>query len=75
MGKRTKLQTIRNSLMKQLEKIESGTAKEEEVQAIINIADVTTKTYNTELRAKELELSAEGTKIDLSDLDVFEDMQ
>lgn len=70
----TKLQKIRESLMKQLENIENGKSDIEEVNSILGISDSVTKTYNTELRAKELELNAENKHIKLSDLDVFKKM-
>lgn len=70
----TKLQTIRKTLMDQLQKIETGKANLEEVNIILGISDSVTKTYNTELRAKELELNAENKHIKLSDLDVFKNM-
>lgn len=70
----TKLQTIRKTLMDQLQKIENGKADLEEVNIILGISDSVTKTYNTELRAKELELNAENKHIKLSDLDVFKNM-
>lgn len=71
----TKLQKLRKALMQQLEKIEDGKCDIDEVNNIIGLSDCVTKTYNTELRAKELELSAENKHIKLSDLDVFEKMQ
>lgn len=71
----TQLQTIRESLMKQLQNIEDGKAKQEDVDRIISISDCVTKSYNTELRAKELEVSAIGTSVKTDDLDVFKNMQ
>jgi hypothetical protein len=75
MKQLTKLQTIRKTLMNQLQKIEEGKADTEEINVILGISDSVTKTYNTELRAKELELNAENKHIKLGDLDVFEKMQ
>lgn len=71
----TKLQRLRKALMQQLEKIEDGKCDIDEVNNVIGLSDCVTKTYNTELRAKELELNAENKHIKLSDLDVFEKMQ
>jgi hypothetical protein len=74
MKEKTKLQTVRASLMTQLSKIEEGKSDIQEVDSIIGIADCLTKTYNTELRAKELVLNAEHKHIKLDDIDVFEKM-
>lgn len=71
----TKLQRLRKALMQQLENIEAGKCDIDEVNNVIGLSDCVTKTYNTELRAKELELNAENKHIKLSDLDVFEKMQ
>ena len=71
----TKLQKAREMLMKQLANIEEGKANDTEISNVVNISDVLTKTYNTELRMKELEVRAAETKFKLDGLDVFEDMQ
>lgn len=71
----TKLQKAREMLMKQLANIEEGKANDTEISNVINISDVLTKTYNTELRMKELEVRAAETNFKLDGLDVFEDMQ
>ena len=71
----TKLQKAREMLMKQLANIEEGKANDTEISNVINISDVLTKTYNTELRTKELEVRAAETNFKLDGLDVFEDMQ
>lgn len=70
----TKLQKAREMLMKQLANIEEGKANDTEISNVINISDVLTKTYNTELRMKELEVRAAETNFKLDGLDVFEDM-
>ena len=62
--------------MKQLEDIEKGNLNEIECNAVIGVSDTLTKTYNTELRAKELEMRAVELGKDVNDLDIFnEDMQ
>ena len=71
----TKLQKAREMLMKQLANIEDGKANDTEISNVINISDVLTKTYNTELRTKELEVRASETNFKLDGLDVFENMQ
>lgn len=71
----TKLQKAREMLMKQLANIEEGKANDTEISNVINISDVLTKTYNTELRMKELEVRALETNFKLDGLDVFENMQ
>lgn len=73
----TKLQKARKLLLKQMQDIEQGKLNEIECTAIINVSDVLTKTYNTELRAKELEMRATELKTTVKGLDVFtdEDMQ
>ncbi len=71
----TKLQKAREMLMKQLANIEEGKANDTEISNVVNISDVLTKTYNTELRTKELEVRAAETNFKLDGLDVFEDMQ
>ena len=71
----TKLQKAREMLMKQLANIEEGKANDAEISNVINISDVLTKTYNTELRMKELEVRAAETNFKLDGLDVFENMQ
>lgn len=71
----TKLQKAREMLMKQLANIEEGKANDTEISNVINISDVLTKTYNTELRTKELEVRAAETNFKLDGLDVFENMQ
>ena len=71
----TKLQKARDLLMQQLTKIEEGKANDTEIRNVVNISDVLTKTYNTELRTKELEVRASETNFKLDGLDVFEDMQ
>ena len=71
----TKLQKAREMLMQQLTKIEEGKANDTEISNVVNISDVLTKTYNTELRTKELEVRASETNFKLDGLDVFEDMQ
>ena len=71
----TKLQKAREMLMKQLANIEEGKANDTEISNVVNISDVLTKTYNTELRMKELEVRAAETNFKLDGLDVFEDMQ
>ena len=71
----TKLQKAREMLMKQLANIEEGKANDTEISNVANISDVLTKTYNTELRMKELEVRAAETNFKLDGLDVFEDMQ
>ena len=72
----TKLQKSRKLLMKQLEDIEKGNLNEIGCNAVIGVSDTLTKTYNTELRAKELEMRAVELGKDVNDLDIFnEDMQ
>ena len=72
----TKLQKSRKLLMKQLEDIEKGNLNEIECNAVIGVSDTLTKTYNTELRAKELEMRAVDLGKDVNGLDIFdEDMQ
>ena len=71
----TKLQKAREMLMQQLTKIEEGKANDTEISNVVNISDVLTKTYNTELRTKELEVRASETNFKLDGLDVFENMQ
>ena len=71
----TKLQKAREMLMKQLANIEEGKANDAEISNVVNISDVLTKTYNTELRTKELEVRAAETNFKLDGLDVFENMQ
>ena len=71
----TKLQKAREMLMKQLANIEEGKANDAEISNVVNISDVLTKTYNTELRTKELEVRASETNFKLDGLDVFENMQ
>ena len=71
----TKLQKARDMLMQQLTKIEEGKANDTEISNVVNISDVLTKTYNTELRTKELEVRASETNFKLDGLDVFENMQ
>lgn len=71
----TKLQKAREMLMKQLANIEEGKANDAEISNVVNISDVLTKTYNTELRMKELEVRAAETNFKLDGLDVFENMQ
>ena len=71
----TKLQKAREMLMKQLANIEEGKANDAEISNVMNISDVLTKTYNTELRMKELEVRAAETNFKLDGLDVFENMQ
>jgi len=71
----TKLQKAREMLMKQLANIEEGKANDTEISNVVNISDVLTKTYNTELRTKELEVRAAETNFKLDGLDVFENMQ
>lgn len=75
MSKMTKLQAIRKSLMEQLAKIESGNANAEDVSNIIGISDSMVKTYNVELRTRELELKAKEAGIQVGGVDVFEKMQ
>lgn len=69
----TKLQKTRQLLLKQMKDIEEGKLNEVECAAVINISDVLTKTYNTELRAKELEMRATELKTTINGLDVFTD--
>ena len=71
----TKLKKAREMLMQQLTKIEEGKANDTEISNVVNISDVLTKTYNTELRTKELEVRASETNFKLDGLDVFENMQ
>ena len=72
----TKLQKSRKLLMKQLEDIEKGNLNETECNAVIGVSDTLTKTYNTELRAKELEMRAAELGETVDGLDIFdEDMQ
>lgn len=72
----TKLQKSRELLLKQLEDIKAGKLNEIECSAVINVSDVLTKTYNTELRAKELEMRAVELQTTVDGLDIFknEDM-
>ena len=69
----TKLQKSRELLMKQLSDIESGKLNEIECNAVIGVSDTLTKTYNTELRAKELEMRAIELGKDVNGLDIFID--
>ena len=72
----TKLQKSRKLLMKQLEDIEKGNLNEIECNAVIGVSDTLTKTYNTELRAKELEMRAAELGETVDGLDIFdEDVQ
>lgn len=72
----TKLQISRDLLMKQLEDIRQGKLNEIECNAVIGVSDTLTKTYNTELRAKELEMRAAELGETVDGLDIFdEDMQ
>ena len=69
----TKLQKSRELLMKQLSDIESGKLNEIECNAVIGVSDTLTKTYNTELRAKELEMRAVELGETVDGLDIFID--
>lgn len=69
----TKLQKSRELLMKQLSDIESGKLNEIECNAVIGVSDTLTKTYNTELRAKELEMRAAELGETVDGLDIFID--
>lgn len=72
----TKLQKSRELLLKQLKDIEDGKLNEIECNAVIGVSDTLTKTYNTELRAKELEMRAAELGKDVNGLDIFdEDVQ
>lgn len=71
----TKLQKTRKMLMEQLKAIEENQVDEIKLNGVIGISDALTKTYNTELRAKELEVRADESGFKLDGLDVFEDMQ
>lgn len=73
----TKLQISRKLLLKQLQDIQDGKLNELECSSVIGIADTLTKTYNTELRAKELEMRATELNVVVDGLDIFdnEDMQ
>jgi len=75
MSKLTKLQTIRESLMDQLTKIKDGKASTEEVSSIVSISDSIVKTYNVELRTRELELRAKEVGKEIGGVDVFEKVQ
>lgn len=70
----TKLQKTRKMLMEQLRAIEENQVDEIKLNGVIGISDALTKTYNTELRAKELEVRADEAGFKLDGLDVFEDM-
>lgn len=67
----TKLQKARDLLMKQLKDVESGKLNDVECQAVIGLSDTLTKTYNTELRAKELEMRATELGTEVDNLDIF----
>lgn len=69
----TKLQKSRDLLMKQLEDIRQGKLNEIECNAVIGVSDTLTKTYNTELRAKELEMRASELGETVDGLDIFID--
>lgn len=69
----TKLQKSRDLLMKQLEDIRQGKLNEIECSAVIGVSDTLTKTYNTELRAKELEMRASELGETVDGLDIFID--
>lgn len=73
----TFLQEIRKSLMDQLEKIEDGSADMDKVDAIVNVSNTVVGSFNTELRAKELEfrVADSNVKINLDKLDVFKEVQ
>ncbi len=75
MSKLTKLQTIRESLMDQLAKIKDGKASTEEVSSIVSISDSMVKTYNVELRTRELELRAKEVGKEIGGVDVFKKVQ
>lgn len=68
---KTKLQTARDMIMKQLALIDKGDYSTVEVNGVVELSDVLTKTYNTELRTKELEIKARNTEITMENLDVF----
>lgn len=67
----TKLQKARELLMKQLKDVENGKLNEVECQSVIGLSDTLTKTYNTELRAKELEMRATELGTEVDNLDIF----
>lgn len=67
----TKLQKARELLMTQLKAIENGKLNDVECQAVIGLSDTLTKTYNTELRAKELEMRATELGTEVDNLDIF----
>lgn len=69
----TKLQKSRELLLKQLNDIEKGNLNEIECNAVIGVSDTLTKTYNTELRAKELEMRAAELGKDVNGLDIFDE--
>lgn len=69
----TKLQKARELLMKQLKAIEEGKLNEAECTAVIGLSDTLTKTYNTEIRYKELEIRADELDIKVDELDIFTD--
>lgn len=68
---KTKLQRARDMIMKQLDSIDNGNYSTVEVNGVVELSDVLTKTYNTELRTKELEIKARNTDITMENLDVF----
>ena len=72
---KTKLQIIRDELMNQLSNIQKGEAKPEDVEAIVGISDSMVKTYNVELRTRELELRAKEVGKQIGGVDVFEKVQ
>lgn len=73
----TYLQEIRTSLMSQLKNIENGAADMEKVDAIVNVSNTVVGSFNTELRAKELEfrVADSNVKINLDEIDVFKEVQ
>lgn len=48
------LKTLRTSLMKQLENIENGEAKDKTVHQMVAVSNSVINSFNTELRDKEI---------------------
>lgn len=71
----TEFQLIRKSLMKKLQQLENNEDVGSDLDSILGISDAVTRSYNTELRAKELEFEALDSNLDLSKIDVFKEVQ
>ena len=69
----TELQILRNALFDEIGRIKRGTSTQEDVVSLAKISNCIIQSYNTELKATSLLITAKEKSFDTIEVKVFDD--